>query len=110
MQNNHKNLLSLNPSAILFDLDGTLADTAYDLVGAINYMRTKRNLKELDITYLRDYASQGSKGLLKASFNIEDNHTEFTNYQNEFLETYLNKICHQTVLFNKVIDILNFLE
>ena len=52
--------------AILFDLDGTLADTAPDLAGALNRQRTTRGLAPLPLEVLRPHASSGARGLLGA--------------------------------------------
>lgn len=57
--------------AILFDFDGTLADTAPDLGHALNRQRTIRGLPELPLSKIRPHASAGSRGLLGLGFNIK---------------------------------------
>lgn len=57
--------------AVLFDLDGTFADTAPDLAAALNHARARRNLPPLPIEVLRPQCSHGSRGLLKTGFDIE---------------------------------------
>ena len=49
---------------VLFDLDGTLVDSAPDLAGAVNAMRVKRHLPPLPLAQLRPFASHGARGLL----------------------------------------------
>ncbi len=98
------------PTAILFDLDGTLADTAFDLGGTINEMRIKRNLEPLDTHYLRKFASRGAKGLIGAGFNMDSDHPDYITYQSEFLQQYAKNICKGTVLFDGVIDTLTKLN
>ncbi len=106
-----KNIKSLPyPKAILFDLDGTLADTAFDLTSAINIMRAKRNLEAMSSEYLRKFASQGAVGLLWAGFGITNDKPEFKSYQLEFLDIYRHNICESTVLFNGIAEVLNQLE
>ena len=55
---------------VLFDLDGTLVDSAPDLGDATNAMRVRRGLPELPLVQLRPFASHGAKGLLWAAFNM----------------------------------------
>ena len=58
------------PKVILFDLDGTLADSAPDLTAAINNVRLEFHLEKLPYETLRPYASAGAPGLVKAAFQI----------------------------------------
>jgi len=58
------------PTAVLFDLDGTLADTAGDLGGALNRLRGDRGLPPLPLEQLRPYASAGARGLIGVGLNI----------------------------------------
>ena len=51
--------------AVLFDFDGTLADTAPDLAAAVNKLRVKRGLAPLEVRDVRPYASMGARGLLR---------------------------------------------
>ncbi len=57
--------------AVLFDLDGTLADTAPDLGHALNRQRIERNLPILPIDQIREQASAGARGLLDLGFKIK---------------------------------------
>ncbi len=57
--------------AVLFDLDGTLADTAPDLAAAVNKMQRERGLPETPLDVLRPLASAGARGLLGGAFGID---------------------------------------
>ena len=61
---------------VLFDLDGTFADTAPDLAAALNHTRATRNLPPLPLDVIRPQASHGSRGLLKLGFGIEPGHSD----------------------------------
>src|ERR1700761_2637709 len=71
-----RNSLGLCP-AVLFDLDGTLEDTAPDLVAAVNKMRHDRGLEMRPLEALRPFASAGARGLLGAGFEIGPEHPDF---------------------------------
>jgi phosphoglycolate phosphatase len=58
------------PRAILFDLDGTLADTAPDLAAAVNWLRTERGLDPTPYEALRPTASAGARGMIGAAFGL----------------------------------------
>ena len=63
--------------AVLFDFDGTLADTAPDLAAAVNRMRTERHLEALPLASLRPHASSGARGLLRAGFDVHPEHPDY---------------------------------
>ncbi|MDX1381672.1 MAG: HAD hydrolase-like protein, partial [Xanthomonadales bacterium] len=54
--------------AVLFDLDGTLLDTAPDLVGSLNHVREAEGLPAVDVTEFSRHASRGARGLLQAAY------------------------------------------
>lgn len=97
-------------AAWLFDLDGTLVDTAPDLVGALNEMRRERKLAALDLASLRSEASNGARGLLRAGLQLEPHHAEFDSARSEFLERYAARISHQTRVFPHVQQVLAAIE
>lgn len=85
--------------AILFDFDGTLADTAPDLGHALNRLRTVRGLSELPLSLIRPQASAGSRGLLGLGFNIKPGDIGYEAMRDEFLDYYTQRLCHDTRLF-----------
>ena len=96
--------------AVLFDLDGTFADTAPDLAAALNHVRTLHNLPPLPIEAIRPQASHGSVGLLKLSFNIEPDAPNFASLREAFLNYYDTHICVHTTLFNGMAQLIETLE
>lgn len=96
--------------AVLFDLDGTLADTAPDLGGALNRLRADENLSTLPLDTLRPYASQGVRGLLHAGFGIATGHPDYDRLAARFLELYAADICAETRLFDGISELLDTLD
>ncbi len=94
----------------LFDLDGTLVDTAPDLIGAINDMRVDRHLAPLPVAELRGEASNGARGLLRAGLQLEPEHADFASAREEFLQRYAARICEETRLFPHIPALLRDLE
>ncbi len=92
----------ISPSAeraILFDLDGTLADTAPNLAAAVNKMRHARGMPMLSLGQLRPFASAGARGLLGGAFGIDATHRDFVAMIEEFLGNYTADLDSATVLF-----------
>ena len=98
------------PKAILFDLDGTLADTAPDLAAAVNVMRTSRQLDTVPYPALRPHASAGARGLLKAGFQIESHDESYEAMRIEFIDQYARSSATLSQLFSGVAELLTFLE
>ncbi|MCD6026399.1 MAG: family hydrolase [Solimicrobium sp.] len=98
--------ISFKPRAVLFDLDGTLADTAPDLAAAVNRMRIERNLSPAPFAQLRPHASAGARGLLKAGFGITPEDVEFEAMRLEFLNNYEASICQHSRLFDGIAELI----
>lgn len=96
--------------AVLFDLDGTLADTAPDLGHALNRQRIARGLVSLPINFLRTEASAGARGLLNLGFNIKPGDLEYEMMCNEFLDFYAERLCNDTCLFQVSLSCLSKLR
>ena len=100
----------IKPLGVLFDLDGTLVDSAPDLAGAVNALRIARELPELPLELLRPYASLGARGLLGAGFGITPDDPDFIGLQSEFLDYYASHSCVHSKLFEGVEGLLAWLE
>ena len=93
---------------VLFDLDGTLADTAPDLAGALNHVLKNHNHDPLPYETIRPYVSHGGVALTTLGFGKE--HPNFDNLYKELLQHYLNNIANETQLFDGMNDLLLELE
>jgi 2-phosphoglycolate phosphatase len=98
------------PQAVLFDLDGTLADTAGDLGGAVNHLRIERGLAPMALELLRPHASAGARGLLAVGMDIHPAHPQYEQYRQEFLAAYERCLADTTVLFEGMAQVLDELE
>lgn len=98
------------PQAVLFDLDGTLADTAGDLAGALNRVRARDGLAPQPLSLLRPWASAGARGLLAAGMDIHPDHPEYEAYRQAFLDAYLECLAETTCLFEGMEAVLQDIE
>ena len=96
--------------AVLFDLDGTLADTAPDLAAALNRVRGDRGLASLPLESLRPYASHGARGLLAAGMGVGPDHSTYEALRAAFLDHYAAALCVESALFAEVAALLDELE
>ncbi|MCF2133120.1 MULTISPECIES: HAD family hydrolase [Mycetohabitans] len=96
--------------AILFDLDGTIADTAPDLAAAVNKMRRVRGLSAVPLQRLRPLASAGARGLLGGAFGIGPQDPDFSAMREEFLANYEADLCIDTTLFDGIRPLLDGLS
>lgn len=98
------------PQAILFDLDGTLADTAPDLAGAVNQLRIARGLEPTDYELLRPTASAGARGLIGAAFGLTPQDAEYPELRDAFLKNYEASIAVESRLFDGITELLAQLQ
>src|ERR1035437_157813 len=96
--------------AVLFDLDGTLADTAPDLARALNRVRAVHHLAPVPVEITRPYASSGARGLLKIGFGLDPGDERYEALRLQFLEFYAAGICVDTRLFDGMAELLNRLD
>ena len=96
--------------AVLFDLDGTFADTAPDLAAALNHVRATRDLPPLPLQVLRPQASHGSAGLLKTGMGVTPESPDFQTLRDIFLAHYTDNICVHTKLFEGMAELISTLE
>jgi phosphoglycolate phosphatase len=97
-------------SAVLFDLDGTLADTAPDLADAVNRMLAEQGHEPLPLERLRPFASAGARGLLQAAFGIKPDDPDYAALRETFLEYYAESTCRHTRLFPGIAELLDELR
>ena len=103
--------MSLQPlKAVLFDLDGTFADTAQDLAAALNYVLQNNNQSTLSFDAIRPEVSNGGIALIKLGFNIEPDHPQFETYRQQLLDYYQQNIAQHTTLFDGIEPVLQFLK
>ena len=95
---------------VFFDLDGTLADTAPDLVAAANQLLIARNLPPKPYEVLRPCASAGARGLIGGAFGIEPEHPDFIPLRDEFFSNYEKALLVNSVIFEGVDHLLNQLD
>ena len=96
--------------AVLMDLDGTLVDTAPDLVGVLNTLLVNRDLPPAPFAVARNEVSNGALGLIRLAFpdHIEDDAIEVL--RQEFLDIYTGRICVHSKLFNGLEHVLSDLS
>ena len=95
---------------VLFDLDGTLIDSAPDLGAAVNRMRMRRGMSEMTDEALRPYASHGARGMVGAGFSVTPDQPEFATLRDEFLAHYADALCVRTKIFPEVPALLDSLD
>ena len=100
----------MRSSAILFDFDGTLADTAADLSRALNRVRGARGLAALPLAQLRPHASAGARGLIEAGLGVLPEQSEYKILREAFLKHYADEICIDTRLFPGMAELLAGIE
>lgn len=98
------------PRAILFDLDGTLADTAPDLAAALNCLRLQRGMEAAPLALLRPHASAGARGLIGAGLGKTPQDGDYEGLRIAFLAHYESAIAIHTTLFDGVTHLLQQLQ
>ena len=95
---------------MLFDLDGTLADTAPDMARTVNLMRERRGLAPVPAEQVRPFVSRGARGMICSAFEMTTEHHEYPAMREEFLEIYKDNLCVGTQLFPGMEALLAALE
>lgn len=96
--------------AVLFDLDGTLVDSALDLGAAADKLRTDRGLPGLGVDRYRAMAGAGARGMLGVAFGITPEHPDFAALREEFFVSYERRLTEHTVLFSGVQELIDSLH
>ena len=98
------------PDAVLFDLDGTLVDSAPDLAGAGNEMRVQRGLAPLPLARFRPHVGSGARGMLGIALEVTPQHEEFAALRDEFLARYERRLTRESRVFDDILPLLDALE
>ncbi len=96
--------------AVLFDLDGTLIDSAPDLGAAADKLRTDRGLPSLDAALYRPHAGAGARGMLKVAFDMTPDHPEFPALREAFFVNYERAMTERTIVFEGVLELIQSLQ
>lgn len=100
----------LRPSAVLFDLDGTLADTAPDLAYALNQTLAHYGRDPLPYDRIRPVVSHGGIALIRLGFDMTPDQQGFEERRRFLLDVYLDNLCRDTRLFEGMPEVLAYLE
>ncbi|MEN9538999.1 MAG: Phosphoglycolate phosphatase [Pseudomonadota bacterium] len=92
--------------AVLFDLDGTLIDSAPDLGAAADTMRVRRGLPSLPLEQYRPMAGAGARGMLGIAFGISPDHADFASMREEFFRNYESALTVRTTVFGGVPELI----
>lgn len=95
---------------VLFDLDGTLADTATDLADALNHVLALHQRSQLSLSTIRPWVSHGGQVMIQNGFQIDASDPEFAQLRQEFLDYYQGNIARKTDLFPGMYDVLEGIE
>ena len=98
------------PSALLFDLDGTLIDSAPDLAAAANAMRAQRGLSPLPYEQLRPMAGSGARGMLSRAFSVAPGDDDYMALRDEFHDRYELLMLGSTQAFAGIARLLEHLQ
>ena len=100
----------MNVRGVLFDLDGTLVDTAPDLVGVLNTLLHEHGRVRMPYAVARNEVSNGAVGLLRLGFGDLEDGPEFERLRQQFLATYLDRVCRTSRLFFDLDDLFTRLQ
>lgn len=99
-----------NIDAVLFDLDGTLIDSAPDLGAAVDKMRTDRGLPSFPLSRYRPMAGAGARGMLGIAFGVEPGSDDFAELREEFFANYESCLTERTYAFEGVQELIASLD
>ena len=98
------------PRALLFDLDGTLIDSAPDLAGAINDLRERRGLSPCPYERLRPMVGRGARGMVGAAFGLAPGDAGFEELREAFLAVYAGRLLQLTQVFDAMRPVLDAID
>ncbi|WP_404363564.1 HAD-IA family hydrolase [Marinobacter sp.] len=97
-------------AAVLFDLDGTLLDTAPDFIRCLNQLRTELAMAPLPPQALRNAVSNGARAMVEVGFGLVPEDADYTERHTAFLDLYEAGIAVETRLFPEMESVLEWLE
>ena len=100
----------LQPDTVLFDLDGTLLDTAPDFIVVLNALRAKFGHPPLSENIIRNTVSNGARALVSLGFAVQEGDPDFEKYRQQLLDLYQEQLGHSTRLFPGMDQLLTQLE
>ncbi|NWN92147.1 phosphoglycolate phosphatase [Marinobacter adhaerens] len=103
-------VITEQPSAVLFDLDGTLIDTAPDFIRCLNLLRQQHGLSALPAEQIRRSVSNGARAMIRVGFGLEPEHPDFPGKHTAFLDLYEAGVAVETRLFEGMDPLLLSLE
>ncbi len=98
-----------NVKAVLFDLDGTLIDSAPDLGAAVDKMRVARGMTSLPLSYYRPMAGAGARGMIGLAFGWTPDHPDYEQLKEEFFVNYESCMTERTFAFEGVAQLIQCL-
>jgi N-acetyl-D-muramate 6-phosphate phosphatase len=98
------------PEALLFDLDGTLIDSAPDLAGAANEQRAAHGLPPVPYEDLRRMVGSGARGMIGVAFGLSPGAAGYDALRDDFLHRYRQRLLHSTALFGEMHAVLDHLD
>lgn len=96
--------------AVLFDLDGTLVDSAPDLAGTANDLLARRGCPALPYGALRPHAGSGARGMLGVAFGLKPGDAGYEALRDEFHDHYATRMLHSTRAFEAALRVLEALD
>lgn len=103
--------MSMVRKAVLFDLDGTLVDSAPDLAAAANWLRAEhKGWEPLPYEALRPMVGTGARGMVGAAFGVAPGHEEFEALRDAFLARYEQCLLERTAVFADMVPLLDRLD
>jgi phosphoglycolate phosphatase len=100
----------MNISTILFDLDGTLVDTAPDLAYALNALLLENGMSEKPYDQIKPLVSLGGKALIKFGFDCDESHPDFIDRHQRILSIYTDNIARNSKTFTGIDELIAFVK